>query len=136
MIKTDLIDFHAPTKADGTHPKLFGWVLDYFRERARAKAFTPPLYLQHQGHSRTIVGIEALSCGGHRLLVFDPSHTKSAMASLRKCSEAAEAAQVMRMLRKSPQAIKCKQYQIVAVTGVLSPREAAQYKVMKTKRIP
>ena len=60
-IKTELLDFHTPTAKDGTHPKLFQWVLDYFRERARAKAFTPPLYLQHQGHSRTIVGIEVLT---------------------------------------------------------------------------
>ena len=56
LIKTEMLDFHMPTKADGTHPKLFQWVLEYFRERARAKAFIPPLYLQHQGHSRTIVG--------------------------------------------------------------------------------
>ena len=136
QIKTELLDFHTPTSKDGTHLKLFQWVLEYFRERARAKAFTPPLYLQHQGHSRTIVGIEVLSCGGHRLLVFDPSHTKSAMASLRKCTIPEEAAQVMRMLRKSPQAIKCKQYQIVAVTGVLSAKEAAQRKAIGSKRIP
>ena len=136
QIKTELLDFHTPTAKDGTHLKLFQWVLEYFRERARAKAFTPPLYLQHQGHSRTIVGIEVLSCGGHRLLVFDPSHTKSAMASLRKCTIPEEAAQVMRMLRKSPQAIKCKQYQIVAVTGVLSAKEAAQRKAIGSKRIP
>ena len=66
-IKTELLDFHTPTTKDGTHPKLFQWVLDYFRERARAKAFTPPLYLQHQGHSRTIVGIEVLA-SGHRFV--------------------------------------------------------------------
>ena len=51
-ITTELLDFHTPTAKDGTHPKLFQWVLEYFRERARVKAFTPPLYLQHQGHSR------------------------------------------------------------------------------------
>ena len=66
-IKTELLDFHTPTTKDGTHPKLFQWVLDYFRERARAKAFTPPLYLQHQGHSRTIVGIEVLA-SSHRFV--------------------------------------------------------------------
>ncbi|KAF9978314.1 hypothetical protein BGZ73_002905 [Actinomortierella ambigua] len=32
----------------------------------------PPLYLQHQGHSRTIVGIEVLRPGLYTLLVFDP----------------------------------------------------------------
>ena len=67
-IKTELLDFHTPTTKDGTHPKLFQWVLDYFRERARAKAFTPPLYLQHQGHSRTIVGFEVLASTSHRFV--------------------------------------------------------------------
>ncbi|KAG0042085.1 hypothetical protein BGZ83_000917 [Gryganskiella cystojenkinii] len=32
----------------------------------------PPLYMQHQGHSRTIVGVEILSSGELNLLVFDP----------------------------------------------------------------
>ena len=141
-IKSELLDFHMPTGKDGTHPKLFQWVLDYFRERARAKAFTPPLYLQHQGHSRTIVGIEVLSSGGEgrnlRLLVFDPSHSKSHMATLSKSSPtSSEAGQVMRMLRKAPPAIKCKQYQIVTVTGVFaSDKEAVMHKVIASKRLP
>ena len=153
-IKTELLDFHTPTAKDGTHPKLFQWVLDYFRERARAKAFTPPLYLQHQGHSRTIVGIEVLtsSSQGHgahgssgsaegrnlRLLVFDPSHSKAHMATLSKSSPtSAEAGQVMRMLRKAPASIKCKQYQIVTVGGVFATdKEAAMHKVISSKRVP
>ena len=39
----------------------------------------PPLYFQHQGHSRTIVGVEVMKSdggGGVRLLVFDPSNSK------------------------------------------------------------
>ena len=140
-IKTELLDFHTPTAKDGTHPRLFQWVLEYFRERAKAKAFTPPLYLQHQGHSRTIVGIEVLTSGGPnnlRLLIFDPSHSRSNMTSLLKVGPtSAEAAQVMRMLRKGPQAVKCKQYQIVAATGVfVSQQEAAYHKVIQGKRIP
>jgi hypothetical protein len=78
-IRSELLDFHSPTAKDGTHPRLFQWVLDYFRDRAKAKTFTPPLYLQHQGHSRTIVGIEVLggaSGNNLRLLVFDPSHSR------------------------------------------------------------
>ena len=135
------MDFHTPTAKDGTHPKLFQWVLDYFRERAKLKAFTPPLYLQHQGHSRTIVGIEVLTSGGSnnlRLLIFDPSHSRSNMTSLLKCSPtSSEAAQVMRMLRKGPQAVKCKQYQIVAMVGVFAnQQEAALHKVIQSKRIP
>ena len=146
QIKTELLDFHTPTAKDGTHPKLFQWVLDYFRERARAKAFIPPLYLQHQGHSRTIVGIEVLSASAAsansgtnlRLLIFDPSHSKSHMATLLKASPTStDVGQVMRMLRKAPPAIKCKQYQIVAVSGhYANEREAAGNKVIRSKRVP
>lgn len=32
----------------------------------------PPLYLQHQGHSRTVVGIEVLKTGKRNLILFDP----------------------------------------------------------------
>ena len=31
-----------------------------------------PLYLQHQGHSRTIVGMETAKSGETHLLLFDP----------------------------------------------------------------
>ena len=30
-VKTELLDFHIPSAKDGTHPKLFQWVVDYFR---------------------------------------------------------------------------------------------------------
>jgi hypothetical protein len=40
------VDFHRPTSADGGHPELFNWVLQYFQ---RCDDFKPPLYLQHQG---------------------------------------------------------------------------------------
>lgn len=33
----------------------------------------PPIYFQHQGHSRTIVGVEVTPSGEHYLLVFDPA---------------------------------------------------------------
>ena len=46
-----LIDFHAPTSVDGTHPRLFEWVRDYFH--AGTTPFKPPLYLQHQGRPST-----------------------------------------------------------------------------------
>ena len=37
----------------------------------------PPLYFQHAGHSRTIVGIEYLKSGQINLLLFDPSKSPS-----------------------------------------------------------
>jgi hypothetical protein len=60
------------------------------------------------------------------------------MTTLLKCKPTStEAGQVMRMLRKAPQAIKCKQYQIVAVSGVFAnDMEAANHKIIRSKRIP
>jgi hypothetical protein len=37
----------------------------------------PPIYLQHSGHSMTIVGMEKWRDGGGSLLVFDPFFTPS-----------------------------------------------------------
>lgn len=37
----------------------------------------PPLYFQHSGHSRTIVGIEHLKSGKINFLLFDPSKSPS-----------------------------------------------------------
>ena len=37
----------------------------------------PPLYFQHSGHSRTIVGIEHLKSKAINLLIFDPNHKPS-----------------------------------------------------------
>ena len=45
--RCQLYDFHAPTDKDGTHPRLFEWVKNYFH--SSTDDFRPPLYLQHQG---------------------------------------------------------------------------------------
>jgi len=40
----------------------------------------PPLFFQHAGHSRTIVGIERLKSGKINLILFDPSKSPSTRA--------------------------------------------------------
>ena len=54
---------------------LANWVWEYFSSKTE-KEMVPPLYLQHEGHSRTIIGIEKR---GQQitLLLFDPSHFSS-----------------------------------------------------------
>lgn len=85
----------------GEHTGLTRWVRNYFRDgqagspskvgssprQASTLAFDTlmsskgssvqqtellPLYLQHQGHSRTIVGMETSKSGETHLLLFDP----------------------------------------------------------------
>ncbi|XP_059086818.1 zinc finger-containing ubiquitin peptidase 1-like [Tigriopus californicus] len=131
-IKTELADFHKPSAQDGSHPMLYNWVVDYFRRRSGK--FTPPLYFQHQGHSRTIVGVEILKNNALRLLVLDPSNTRMADLFRRKDNNAI---QVLKSIRKHPAAIKSKQYQIVAVTGILASEDEVQArKVIASQRIP
>ncbi|XP_047354397.1 zinc finger-containing ubiquitin peptidase 1-like isoform X1 [Vespa velutina] len=130
-IKCQLVDFHRPTSVDGGHPEMFNWVLQYFQ---RCDDFKPPLYLQHQGHSRTIMGVERLRDGSITMLVLDPSHSPSQMAQFNSTSSAPGA---MRLVRKSTAAMKAKQYQVVAVTGIMDTEEQYQQsKVLRSMRVP
>ncbi|KAF9413487.1 hypothetical protein BGZ94_000712, partial [Podila epigama] len=94
-IRCKILDFHTPTGPGGTHPALLTAVYNYFCEPPWSplsapssielppveppthgskivQTSKPPLYMQHQGHSKTIVGIEILESGAVNLLVFDP----------------------------------------------------------------
>lgn len=130
-IKCKMIDFHRPTRSDGCHPELFNWVLQYFQKN---DDFKPPLYLQHQGHSRTIMGVEQLKDGSIIMLVLDPSHTPMQMNQFNSTNTAPGA---MRLIRKSPAAMKARQYQIVAVVGTIDSETSYQLsKVLQSDRIP
>ncbi|KAH9997516.1 peptidase family C78-domain-containing protein [Russula vinacea] len=85
-VPTRLADFDTP---DGNVTPLLEWIKRYFDAHTqdhptsvqeRWRAATPvvisdrmPLILQHQGHSRTIIGYEIAKDGGTNLLAFDPS---------------------------------------------------------------
>lgn len=113
---------------------MFKWVLKYFQ---RFEDFKPPLYLQHQGknycnlknqnflcnliylivgHSRTIIGIEQNRDNSLVMLVFDPGHNLSQMSHLQNATNPSTA---MRSVRVSAAALKARQYQIVAVIGMM-----------------
>lgn len=126
-INCQLVDFHHPTSIDGRHPELFNWVLRYFEE---PRVHTPPLYLQHQGHSRTIIGIEQRA-SGLSLLVLDPSHGPRQVAALGSSQDS------LRLIRRSQAAMRAPQYQIVAVRGLIETEEQYQAsKVLRSLRIP
>ncbi|XP_063829191.1 zinc finger-containing ubiquitin peptidase 1-like [Ostrinia nubilalis] len=132
-IRCQLIDFHKPTGADGSHPALFDWVLRYFQEEP--SAFKAPLYLQHQGHSRTIIGYEKHKDGKATLLVLDPSHSPAQVRQV-TCGNAAAGAAALRLLRRGAGALRARQYQLLAVTGVMADHEYEASKVLQSVRIP
>jgi zinc finger-containing ubiquitin peptidase 1 len=115
-IECQLMDFHRPTALNGCHPDLFNYVLRYFEQ---PRPHTPPLYLQHQGHSRTIIGIEQ-KASGLTLLILDPSHSPRQVASLGSSQDS------LRLIRRGPNAMKAPQYQIVSVVGKLDTEEEYQ----------
>ena len=89
-------------------------------------AVTPPLYLQHQGHSRTVAGVEQLVGGNIKLLILDPSHSTTSLQQ-----------NTMRLIRKTLASMKSKQYQVVVVRGVIdSPAKRDSKKVIRSTRIP
>ncbi|XP_014820054.1 PREDICTED: zinc finger with UFM1-specific peptidase domain protein isoform X2 [Calidris pugnax] len=124
-IKCQIIDFHKPTGPTGTHPRLFEWILRYYSSDSEgggkvACTSKPPIYLQHQGHSRTIVGIEEKKNRTLCLLLFDPGCPSQEMQKLLKQNNDGTS---LKLLRKFVGSLKEKQYQIVAVDGVLSLEE-------------
>ncbi|XP_016131167.1 zinc finger with UFM1-specific peptidase domain protein-like isoform X2 [Sinocyclocheilus grahami] len=128
-VKAQIMDFHKPTGPGDTHPRLFEWVKQYFSHSASRGArlppkivqtTLPPIYLQHQGHSRSIVGVEEKVNGNICLLLFDPGCVPREM---RKVLSQDTAANVVRRVRKFPGSLKHRQYQVVAVEGLLMPEE-------------
>ncbi|CAG9788542.1 unnamed protein product [Diatraea saccharalis] len=122
-IKCQLIDFHKPTGEDGSHPALFDWVLRYFRDDPTA--YKAPLYLQHQGHSRTIIGYEKHKDGKATLLVLDPSHSPAQVRQV-LCGGTSAGAAALRLLRRGSCALRARQYQLLCVTGVISTEQEFQ----------
>ncbi|KAF6117101.1 zinc finger containing ubiquitin peptidase 1 [Phyllostomus discolor] len=124
-VKCRIVDFHKSTGPLGTHPRLFEWILNYYsseREGGPKVVCTskPPIYLQHQGHSRTVIGIEERKNRTLCLLIFDPGCPSREMQKLLKQDMEASS---LKQLRKFVGNLKHKQYQIVAVEGVLTAEE-------------
>jgi len=121
-IETEIIDFHTPSAKDGSHPLMFQWMMDYF---SKGKIVIAPLYLQHQGHSRTVVGVEKL-VGTTKLLILDPSHSPVNLQQ-----------NTMRLVRKTLASMKSKQYQVVVIKGVIGTEARRDSKkVIMSTRLP
>ncbi|KAF3691419.1 Zinc finger with UFM1-specific peptidase domain protein [Channa argus] len=137
-IRAHIIDFHQPTGPGDTHPQLFERVKQYFCQSSRSgklpprvlQTSLPPLYLQHQGHSRSIVGLEQKKNGRLCLLVLDPG---SSVSDTRKLLSK-DISTAIRNVRKFHYNLKHKQYQVVAVQGVLSA-EDKEISILNSKKL-
>lgn len=96
---------------DGYHENMFEWLLNHFRNR-HSNDFLCPVYLQHHGHSRCVVGVDERS---RQILLFDPSWTPKTMRDLKhKNSET-----VITKLSHSVESFDEEQYQLVVVQGLM-----------------
>ncbi|XP_028984578.1 zinc finger-containing ubiquitin peptidase 1 [Betta splendens] len=137
-IHARIIDFHQPTGPGDTHPRLFDWVKEYFSQSSNSgklpprliQTSLPPLYLQHQGHSCSIIGLEQRKNGHLCLLVLDPG---SSVSDTRKLLSK-DISRAMSNIRRFPSSLKHKQYQVVAVQGLLSA-EGKKISILKSRTL-
>ncbi|KAK7885896.1 hypothetical protein WMY93_025517 [Mugilogobius chulae] len=134
-VRARVVDFHQPTGPADTHPRLFEWIKHYFSHNGSSRLSPrinrtdrPPLYLQHQGHSRSVVGLEQRRSGALCLLILDPGISPQTSG---------ESSGRTRLLRSEtdpqvPSGLKHKQYQLVAAEGVLSQQDK-QTSILKSK---
>ncbi|KAJ2402734.1 hypothetical protein GGI23_000501 [Coemansia sp. RSA 2559] len=148
-VQAHIVDFHKPTAPDGSHPALFSWVVEYFTEATSngAQDTKPPassgavlgckstkfvakhpLYLQHQGHSRTIVGVEMTETATN-LLLFDPDINVSADSS--------DTVRMSRFRFRLRDTRRISQFQILYVDYDFSPSENAEIsRFISSTRVP
>ncbi|KAJ4832488.1 hypothetical protein Tsubulata_000036 [Turnera subulata] len=114
-----------------SHQVLLDWVWNYFSEDSSAKFAThqrvivtdkTPLYFQHDGHSRTIVGIEVRHQKNgilqYNLLIFDPGHRTEALErSLR------ENVGWKKRIKRGVHTLKKPQYQLCYIDPGIAIRE-------------
>ncbi|CAF0817583.1 unnamed protein product [Rotaria sp. Silwood1] len=133
-IKTELFDFHQPKTINksNAYKYLFEWIRQYFQQQQENRNnIIHPLYLQHEGHSRTIVGYEQFHNGNIRLLIFDPSTSKFNIEKFFK-NPFGEA----HIFRRSLQSFQKPVYQILVVRGLLTPDEREAAKRVRSTKVP
>lgn len=93
--------------------------------------FTPPLYFQHQGHSRTIIGYEVTKAVPS-LLVFDPSTSgKNIRSQLLQ-----EHGRWKQLLKRGLHTLRRSAYQIVYIRpGIMSTQERNSSKLIEPESV-
>jgi len=125
----ELTDFRRPTTPEGTHPLLFETVINYFNAPPPFGVHHPPIFLQYNGHSLTIIGYEKVE-DRLNLLIFDPGCTPE------RCRNTLDKGD-LRLFRYSPRNLSKAQYQIVQVEGVYkTEQERDRGKLLDSKSLP
>ncbi|MFH4982913.1 hypothetical protein AB6A40_009622 [Gnathostoma spinigerum] len=118
FIRVELIDFERNAQRGPLPARLFDWVFNYFR------SYSYPLYFQHAGHSRTIIGVEETR-NSRFLLIYDPFVNPRRVEVALSSQNSSQ----LSFLRCSMSSLTEPAYQIVAIRGVLS---SSHYDIAKT----
>lgn len=133
-----ILDFDRLSAGDTpTHQLLLDWIQSYFENNSNSsssdnaferlkgnnsvqKTNRPPLYLQHAGHSRTVIGIEIGKDGkACHLIVLDPGRRRPEENN----NNNNNAATCLRSYRISPEVLaKKNQYQLLVLGEVVDDR--------------
>ncbi|CAL8463782.1 g3316 [Coccomyxa elongata] len=134
------------------HSALLDWVWEYFTKEEDGKRASlvnlkdcltgpvimsgkPPLYFQHEGHSRTIVGIERSGASDGQpeqvyLLILDPSH---GTAGLEKALRQRKGWQ--RLIKRSMCMLQKPQFQLLhCLDGLATGQELEELKIMRASQ--
>lgn len=114
------MDIKASTQEGGEKSVgkiLFEYVKKYFQQEQNSGRHVHPIYLQHEGHSRTIVGFEE---GKYQnLLIFDPSTRKATFDQNRQARF-----KILNVVRKNISIFdKKREYQLLIIRGAIKTDE-------------
>lgn len=128
-------------KLRGQH-SLVDWVWNYFSDNRSIQlnknqviaSEKPPLYFQHNGHSRTIVGIQVTSQwkGGqqYNLLIFDPGHITRDLERSLKDNKGWQ-----RLIKRGVHTLRKPHYQICYIDpGIAGAEEMEELKTLTSDR--
>lgn len=107
-----LIEFRT-TGPSGFHQHMFEWLLQHFRSRS-SENFLCPVYLQHEGHSQCVVGIDEKL---RQVLLFDPSLSTKRIQDLIKSRNHHA---LLTHLSHPVETFNEEQYQMVVVQGIMT----------------
>jgi len=111
-IRVEIVDVEHPDRGN-FHPRMFAWIRDYFLNNDY------PIYIQHQGHSQLIIGVEETVNDDHRLLIFDPAMERERIRSLLETTSP----EAVAFLRRPIGHMRKPKYQLLIIRGRLENEE-------------
>ncbi|VDP83742.1 unnamed protein product [Echinostoma caproni] len=147
-VRCSLLECRAPSGPNSTHPRLLEHVYSYILSgrvsSTSLETFSVPMILQHEGHSRVVIGVELDSYDEPTaLIVLDPNTPVEAMRLLTKAAECSQSpdpdaalsrlshsqynwAEVLGSLRVDVSRLTHPQYQLLQVNGLIETEQDLQ----------